>query len=430
MSESHSQRHNSLGIHGLHTHAAPVRVNRLALMRRARLLVLGLLLLLGIGAGLVLFQRSVHSGELATQTQEGAVRHVSFTLPVAGTSQQQLQLPGTLQGYMETPVYARTSGYVSHWYKDIGEHVKAGELLAEISTVEVEQQLAGARATRQQNQSALQLARSSFERWQAMRQRDAVSQQELDERQSTFKVAQANLAASEAEVQRLEQLVGYSHVVAPFAGVVTKRNIDVGTLVDAGNGGAPKLLYAISQTDPLRVYVSAPQSDSPHLKAGISAGISLSELPGETFTGKVVRTAGAIDPTTRTLQVEINLPNHDGRLLPGAYVQVALQVDSATRSVLTVPNNSLLFRPEGTMVATVDAADKVHLQKVALGRDLGARIELLSGVTSTDRVIINPADSLAEGDAVVATVQAKAPVMPTAAKADASPEKAKAGGNS
>ena len=412
MSESHTQRHNALGIHGLHTHSLAHNLRRLALFRRAKLLVLGLLGLLGVGAALVLFQRNVHAQELAAQTRENQALHVSFAYPVTGKSQQQLQLPGTLQGYMETPVYARTSGYVSHWYKDIGEHVKAGELLAEIATVEVEQQLAGARATRQQNQSAFQLARSSWERWQALRQRDAVSQQELDERQSAYKVAQANLDASEAEVQRLTQLVAYNRVVAPFAGVLTKRNVDVGTLVDAGNGGAPKLLYTISQTDPLRVYVAVPQSDSPHLKAGIAATITLSELPGERFTGKVVRTAGAIDPVTRTLQVEVNLPNHDGRLLPGAYVEVALQVDAATRSILTVPNNSLLFRAEGTLVATVSEHGTVHLQKVSLGRDLGARIELLAGVTPTDRVIINPSDSLADGDSVVATVQAAAPPAP------------------
>jgi len=415
MPDSHAQRHNTLGIHGLHTQSSAHDLHRLALFRRAKWLVLGIIALLGIGAALVLFQRSVHAQELAAQTQESSALHVSFTHPVFGKGQQQLQLPGTLQGYMETPIYARTSGYVSHWYKDIGEPVKAGELLADISTVEVEQQLAGARATRQQNQATLQLARSSFERWQAMRQRDAVSQQELDERQSAFNAAQANLQASEAEVQRLTQLVAYNRVVAPFAGIITKRNVDVGTLVDAGNGGAPKLLYAISQTDPLRVYVSVPQSDSPHLKAGIAAHITLSELPGESFTGKVVRTAGAIDTATRTLQVEINVPNHDRRLLPGSYVQVSLQVDAAKQSVLTVPNNSLLFRAEGTLVATVTPNGTVHLQKVSLGRDLGARIELLSGVTPTDRVIVNPSDSLADNDQVIATEQAAPQATPAPA---------------
>ena len=416
MTDSHTQRHNSLGIHGLHTHALAHNLHRLALFRRAKLLVLGLLLLLGIGAALVFFQRSLHAQELATQTRQNSAQHVSFTYPTTGRSEQNLQLPGTLQGFMETPVYARTSGYVSHWYKDIGDHVKAGELLAEISTVEVEQQLAGARATRAQNQSALQLARTSFLRWQALHRSDAVSQQEVDERQNAFKVAQANLDASEAEVQRLTQLVAYNRIVAPFAGVVTKRNLDVGTLVDAGNGGEPKLLYSIAQTDPLRVYIAVPQSDSPHLKAGIAARVTLTELPGESFAGKVVRSAGAIDPATRTLQVEVNLPNHDGRLLPGAYVEVALQVPAATQSVLTVPNNSLLFRAEGTLVATVDEHGVVHLHQVSLGRDLGARIELLTGVSATDRIIINPSDALADGDQVVASEQA-APATAAAAPA-------------
>ena len=398
---SHAQRHASIGIHGLHTHEGAHQIQRLRLLRRARWAALGVLLALGGGAALVMAQRAAHATALAASTRENAKVHVYVVSPRPGQGPQTLQLPGTLQGYMETPIYARTSGYIARWHKDIGARVNKGDPLAEIATAEIEQQLAEARATRQQVQSNLQLARTSFERWQGLRQRDAVSQQELDERQNTLRLVEANLAASTANVQRLEQLLSYNRIVAPFAGVVTKRNIDVGSLVDAGNGGAPKLLFTVSQVDPLRLYVSAPQTYAPRIQAGQEARITLAELPGQAFSGKVVRTAGAIDPATRTLQVEINLPNPTGKLLPGAYVQVALQVASAEKPTLTVPNNSLLFRPEGPMVATV-VDGKVQLRKVALGRDLGVRIEIQNGIGPQDKLIINPADSLAEGDAVEA----------------------------
>lgn len=399
---SHAQRHSSIGIHGLHEHEGAHQIRRLLLLRRAKWVALAALLALGAGAGAVMFERAAHARELSAATQTNAKIHVYVVSARPGRGQQSLQLPGTLQGYMETPLYARVSGYVQRWHKDIGERVKKGDLLAEIATGETEQQLAEARANRQQAQSNLQLARTSFERWQGLRQRDAVSQQELDERQNTLKLVQANVAATEANVQRLEQLLSYGRIVAPFSGVITKRNIDVGSLVDAGNGGAPKLLFTLSQVDPLRLYVAAPQSAAPRIKVGSDAVVTLSELPGQSFTGKVVRTAGAIDPATRTLQVEINLPNAEGKLLPGSYVQVALQTAAADKPTLTVPNNALLFRPEGTLVATVTDG-KVHLQKVTLGRDLGVRIEILNGLKPSDKLIVNPPDSLAEGDAVEAS---------------------------
>lgn len=417
---SHAQRHSSIGIHGLHQHEGAHNIKRIRLLRRARWAALGVLLVLGAGAALVMTERAAQAKALAASTQENAKVHVYVVSPRPGRGQQTLQLPGSLQGYIETPIYARSSGYVKQWFKDIGARVNKGELLAEIATGEIEQQLAEARANRAQVQSNLQLARTSFERWQGLRQRDAVSQQELDERQNTLKLVQANLAASEAVVQRLELQLSYNRIVAPFSGVVTKRNIDVGSLVDAGNGGAPKLLFTLSQTDVLRLYVSAPQSVAPRIKAGQEAQVTLSELPGQTFTGKVVRTAGAIDPATRTLQVEINLPNPDGKLLPGSYVQVALQAAGADRPVLTVPNNGLLFRPEGTLVATV-VDGKVQLKKVTLGRDLGVRIEIQNGLSPQDKLIINPPDSLAEGDAVVAS-EAPVPANNKEGGKDAKPD--------
>jgi RND family efflux transporter MFP subunit len=399
---THEQRHSSIGIHGLHQHEMAHNIKRLRLLGRARWLGLGVLLALGAGSAVVLIARAAHSRDLADANQLHAQVHVNVVSPRPDQNPGKLQLPGSLQGYIETPLYARSSGYVTRWLKDIGEPVKKGELLAEISTVEVEQQLAEARANREQVRSGLQLAKTSFERWQGLRQKDAVSQQEVDERQNTLKLAQANLAASEAVVQRLEQQLSYNRIVAPFAGVITKRNIDVGTLVDPGNGGTPKQLFVLSQTDTLRLYVAVPQSYAPRIRVGSSAQVSLTEIPDKTFSGKVVRTAGAIDPSTRTLQVEVNLPNPSGQLLPGAYVRVSLASEAAEKPLLTIPNNSLLFRPDGVQIAKVRDG-KVHLQKVTLGRDLGARIEVLDGVAAADKLVVNPPDSLAEGDEVQAS---------------------------
>ena len=397
---SHAERHNTIGIHGLHQHEAAHGIHRVAMLRRTRQLALLVLIALLLGAGAVIALRMARAAELKETTRESVKLYVNVVQPRALDGQAKLTLPGTLQGMAETPVYARISGYVSHWYKDIGARVRKGELLAEIATPEVEQQLAQARATRQQAQAALQLAQTSFERWQALRQRDAVTQQELDERRNALKQGEAAVAASNADVQRLEQLLSFNRIVAPFDGVVTSRNVDVGNLIDAGNGGAPKQMFALAQIDPLRLYIAVPQSYSQQVRTGQSARVSLSELPGRSFIGSVVRTAGAIDPVARTLQVEINLPNHDGRLLPGAYVEVALQVPAATQSVLTVPNNSLLFRAEGPRVAVVDAKGNVQLHKIVIARDLGQSLEIESGIEASDKVIINPSDSIADGDHV------------------------------
>jgi RND family efflux transporter MFP subunit len=406
-----SNRHQSIGIHGLHTHESAHNLRRLALLKRTQLAAaIGVVLLCVGGAG-VLGLRSVQSKELQAVTAQGATLYVNVVTPMAAKAQNGIELPGTLQGYIETPVFARTSGYVTHWYKDLGEPVKKGDALLDIATPEVEQQLIEARATRRQIEQTVQLARTSYERWKALRQKDAVSQQELDERQTTLKSSEASLNASQANVQRLEELLSYNHITAPFSGMVTKRLVDVGNLVDAGNGGAPKTLYTLSQVDKLRIFVEAPQAYSQMIKSGAPAEIRLSELPGETFNGKVVRTAGAIDVATRTLQIEINLANPKGRLLPGAYAQVTLRGVHGDVPVLTIPNNALLFRPEGTQLALVKD-NKVHLQTVKVSRDMGQRLEIATGLQADDQLIINPPDSIAEGDAVV--------VKPTAATGGAS----------
>jgi RND family efflux transporter MFP subunit len=306
-------------------------------------------------------------------------------------------LPGSLQGYVQAPISARASGYLKKWYRDIGSRVQAGELLAEIETPEIDQQLSQAVAARQQAASSLTLAKSTLERWEALRKREAVSQQELDEKRSSDAQARANLAAADANVERLRQTKAFNRVVAPFAGVITKRNVDVGDLIDAG-GGAGRALFVLAQTDPLRVYVNVPQSYAQLVKPGQQVVVTQTELRGSGFKGEIVRTAASIDATTRTMQVEINLPNKDGVLLPGAFVQVALEL--LPSGVMTIPTNALMIRAEGMRVAAVGADNRVQLRAVRVGRNYGEAIEILDGVAAGERLVLNPPDSLNDGDEV------------------------------
>lgn len=402
------KRHSSIGIHGLHAHEAAHGIHRIRLLKRTQRVALGIVGVLLIGAAIVIGLRIAKGGALAETSREQQIRYVSVIQPKSARESRELRLPATLQGSIEAPIYARTSGYVSRWYKDIGDQVKKGELLAQLDTPEVEQQLNEAKAN-------LQLAQATFERWDALRKRDAVSQQELDEKRNV-------LATTRATVQRLQDQLNYSRIVAPFSGVVTRRNVDIGNLVDAGGGA--RLLFTLAKTDPLRVYVYVPQNYAPQVKAGNKAEISLRELPGQTFTGTVTRTAGAINTLTRTMQVEIQLGNPDGKLLPGAYAQVAIKTQGGNASAMTVPGNTLLFRPQGTMVAIVGTDGKVHLQHVTIARELGIDVELSSGVTPEDRLIVNPADSLNEGDMVtVADKHSGEPATKGAAKSAAKSDK-------
>jgi RND family efflux transporter MFP subunit len=367
----------------------------LRLARRSALVILVLLALGAAGTGIARF---LHARDLASTTAAQAVTYVTTATVGQGKGGEKLILPGTLQGFIESPIYARTAGYVLRWNRDIGTRVGKGDVLAELDTPEVDQQLAQARAAREQAGSSLELAKSSAERWESLRQRDAVSQQELDERRSAYLQAQANLAAADANEQRLRNLEDFKRIVAPFPGVVTRRNIDVGDLIDAGNGGAARALFTLAQTDPLRVYVYVPQSYAGLVHVGEAVSVAQAEMHDAAFRGTISRTAGAIDTATRTLQVEINLPNKDGRLLPGAYVQVELPV--GTGDNLLAPSNSLMFRPEGPRVVVVDSSGHIHLRPVTLGRDFGQSIELLSGIHAGEQLVLNPADSLAENDPV------------------------------
>ena len=411
------QRHEPLAIHPLDDDEHPLDpdalLRRRQIQRRTRLAALAVLLLLGLGAGRTMLMRAADAQALQQRTAAQAATYVKVARPRSDPGGAALLLPGTLQGQLQSPIAARASGYLKRWTRDIGSRVAAGELLAEIDTPEIDQQLQQAVAAREQAAAALQLARSTVERWEGLRRQDVVSQQELDERRSAATQAQANLSAADANVQRLKQTEAFKRVLAPFAGVVTRRNVEVGDLIDAG-GGAGRALFVLTQTDPLRVSVQVPQAHSPRIRVGQSVTVTQAELPGRRFAGRVARTAGALDPATRTLQVEVQLPNPEGDLLPGAYVQVRLELPTAAaaagasasaanaaKAVRRVPPNVLLFRAEGVRVGVVDAQGRVSLRAVTLGRNLGAEVEVLGGLNGDERLVLNPGDSLADGDQVV-----------------------------
>ena len=374
-------------------------LNSAVVLKRAKFLIGGIAAVFLTGAVVVLILRSRQAHALETATALHAKQYVTTIAPKADDGGQPLTMPGTLLGVIESTVYARSSGYVVRWVKDIGSPVKKGELMAEITAPEVNQELSQALSTRTQVAASVSLAKSTADRWQGLRQKDAVTQQDLDERLSAYNQAQANLAAADANVLRLRQLLGFNEVVAPFDGVVTRRNIDVGDLVNAGNGGAGQALFSVAQVDPLRLYVYVPQAYAPQVKVGDTVRVTLAEHVGEQYLGSVARTARAIDTATRTMQVEIRVPNPDGALITGSYVQVTLPVNVDSKA-LVVPTNVLLFRPDGTRIALVDADGHVHLTLVRLGTDFGDRVEVLSGLAASDRIVLNPADSLADGDVV------------------------------
>jgi RND family efflux transporter MFP subunit len=391
------QRHAALAIHPIAVEDDGELLKRRQIVRRARIAVWIVLAALALGGARTVLIRISEARALEAGTAERAAQYVKTALPKTPEAGQTLALPGTLQGYAQSPISARANGYLKRWTKDIGSRVEKGELLAELDTPEIDQQLSQAIAARQQTASTLELAQSTVARWESLRQKDVVSQQDLDERRGALAQARANLAAADANVQRLKQTEGFKRIVAPFSGVITRRNVDVGDLIDAGSG---RPLFLLAQTDPLRVTINVPQAYAQLVKAGQPAVVTQPELRGQTFKGEVARTAGAIDAATRMMQVEITLPNKDGALLPGAYVQVSLPL--APSQSLTVPANALLFRAEGTRVALVDAQGRVTLRAVSLGRNYGETVEVIDGLNAADRLVLNPPDSLADGDVVVA----------------------------
>ncbi|HZM10149.1 MAG TPA: efflux RND transporter periplasmic adaptor subunit [Candidatus Limnocylindrales bacterium] len=365
--------------------------------RKALLLIGLVLLLLFVGGLITMLMRMRSSHVLADETERESIPTVAVIHPTAEKPDEELVLPGSLQAYEESPVYARTNGYLLRWYKDMGSHVKQGELLADIDTPEVDQELMQVRANRQQIVAAMDLAKINADRYVSLRKTDSVSQQESDQQSSGYQQAKANLDAADATVRRLEQLESFKHVYAPFSGVLTKRNVDPGALINSGGTG--KELFDIAKVDPLRVFVSVPQNYAPAIKNGMEAWVSLPELSGEKFKGMVVRTAESIDPMTRTLLTEVDVPNRDGRLLPGSFGEVHFRIGINVQK-LTIPVNAMLFRQEGPRVAVVGSDGKVHLRPIVIGKDYGATLEILGGVEAGDRVIVNPADSIEEGQQV------------------------------
>lgn len=368
-------------------------------VKRAKFLVGAIVGALLLGGIIIFVVRGFQASALATSTEIHAKQYVTTVNPKPGGGGLPLTLPGTLQGINEATLYARSNGYILRWTKDIGSSVKKGELLAEITAPEIDQQLSQAVAAQQQAASSENLAKSTAERWNSLREKDAVTQQDLDERQSAYLQAQANLASAQANTARLRNLQGFNKVVAPFDGVLTSRTIDVGDLVDAGNGGVGKALFTVAQIDPLRLYVYVPQVYAPQVKVGDAVTVRVPGHQGEEYQGSIARTARAIDAGTRTMQVEIRVPNPKEALIAGAYVQVDLPIKQDGEALL-IPVNVLLFRPDGPRVAIVDSQGRVRLSGVTLGTDFGSSVAVMSGLKLSDRIILNPADSLADGDVV------------------------------
>jgi RND family efflux transporter MFP subunit len=366
--------------------------------RKAGFAVAALILILVIAGVITVASKVGEKKALAAETERLATPTVTLVRPTLEQSHEELILPATVQAFKESPIYARTNGYILHWYKDMGSRVKQGDKLADIDTPEVDQELLQARAARQQSEAQLQLAKISAERWQNLRKSDSVSQQEADQQVSGYAQAQANLAAADANVRRLQNLESFKHIYAPFSGVLTKRNIDVGALINAGSSPNQQL-FNVAQVDPLRVYINVPQSYSPAIHVGMKAYLDQNEYAGEKFEGKVVRTADSIDPATRTLLTEVQIPNPTGKILTGAYAQIhfAAHIEAPR---LTVPINTLLFRAEGPQAAVVGPDNKVQLKPIKIGRDYGSAVEVVQGLQPDDQLVVNPPDSLEDGEQV------------------------------
>jgi len=367
------------------------------------LILFFIFLVLGIYA---VSQRSAEHKALAQQTEQTAIPYVSVIHATPINADSDMVLPGNLKPNVESPLYARTNGYLKKWYKDIGSHVAKGELLAEIDTPEIDQELAQARADLVTAQANLSLSTLTDARYQDLIKSDSVSRQDLDNANGDLAARKAMAQSAEANVKRLEEMESFKRVYAPFTGIITQRNVDPGTLINAGNGGAAtKEMFDLAEIDPMRVYVAVPQAYSPSIHVGLKACLSLTELTQRSFCGTVVRTANAIDPNTRTLLTEVDVPNGSGTLLPGAYAEVHFDV-KVTGQRLSLPINALLFRPDGTMAAVVGPDNRIDLKKITVGRDFGNSLEILQGIDPTDRVVINPPDALEQGELVNLAPQA------------------------
>jgi RND family efflux transporter MFP subunit len=339
--------------------------------------------------------RAVAEARLEQRTEQAAIPTVDVVFPREGAPTQEIVLPGNTQAFSDSPIYARTSGYLKRWYFDIGAHVQKGQLLAEIETPEVDQQLLQARADLDTAQANLNIAKITASRWQDLVRTGSVSQQETDQAVNNLSAVKAAAESSAANVRRLEQLQSFEKIYAPFDGIITARNTDIGALIDAGASTQPRELFHMAAIRKLRLYVAVPEVYSRASRYGAPATLTLDEFPGQAFHGTLVRNANSIDIASRTLLVEVDVDNPTGQLLPGAYVFVHLKLPDATRSV-TIPSNTLIFRKEGLQVGLV-RNEKAELVPVKIGRDYGNSVEIVSGLQPTDKVIANPSDSLVAG---------------------------------
>ena len=371
-----------------------------------------LLLLIVIVAAVVVIwgisSRREANAQLAQETQDLAVPTVAVIHPKLGAPQQELVLPGDMQPYIDAPIFARTNGYLKRWYADIGAEVKSGQLLAEIDAPEVDQQLAQAKADLATAQANLNLAEITATRYKDLLKTDSVAQQDVDNATGNLDARRTTAESAQSNVKRLEQLQSFEKVYAPFYGMITARNTDIGALIDSGSsGGTARELFHIAAVNRLRVYVNVPQLDSPEVKPGLRAELALTEFPGRRFEGTVVRSSGAIDNSTRTLLTEVDVENPNHLLKPGGYVEVHLKLPSPVNT-FTLPVNTEIFKSAGLQVAVVKNGNKIALIPITPGRDFGADIEVVAGLKGDELVVVNPPDSLTDG-ATVRLAEAPAP---------------------
>jgi RND family efflux transporter MFP subunit len=340
---------------------------------------------------------------LRVETNSLAVPEVAVIQPQRGSTAQEIILPGNIQAFIDAPIYARTNGYLKVWYSDIGVHVKKGQLLAEIDTPEVDKQLAQARADLNTAQANENLSQITFNRFEGLKNTDSVAVQDVDNAAGDFAAKKAIVDSARSNVNRLEDLQSFEKIYAPFDGVITARNTDVGQLIDSGSsGGVAKELFHVAAIRTLRVYINVPQQYSVAAKPGILADLTLAQFPGRKFQGKLVRTANSIDLASRTLLVEVDVDNSTGELLPGAFTEVHLKLPMEIPSYI-LPVTALVFRAQGLQVATVENGNRAKLVTIVLGRDFGATVEVVSGLKGDDNVIVSPPDSIVDGEQVKIT---------------------------
>jgi RND family efflux transporter MFP subunit len=373
--------------------------------------VVVVVLLLGAAAATAAWGLAARRNALKTvtrETDELAVVTVSVTKPERGKADQSITLPGTIQPFTDAAIFARTNGYLRKRHADLGSRVKRGQLLAEIDTPEVDQQLQQSRADLVTAEANARLAKTTAERYQDLIKSESVSRQDLDNAVGGFEARNAEVESARANVSRLQQMQGFSRIYAPFDGVITARNTDIGALIDSGNGA--KELFHVAATDRMRVFVSVPQVYSQAARSGLEATLTLREFPGRTFSGRIARTAEAIDVASRTLLTEVDVDNAKGELLPGAYAEVQIQLPPGASS-FRLPVNTLIFRAEGMQVATVQGGHVV-MQKVTLGRDFGTTVEVITGLSGNEQIVVNPPDALIPGQAVRVAAPADSGAQP------------------